>query len=303
MSAVLAIFSDNILPILLVAGFGFALRRLTGIDKQAVSRLTFYIFSPALLYSSLTNSALPISELTTLGGFALLQVLLMGVVGFGFGRMLHFNRNQTIVLVVAAMFSNNGNYGLALNELRYGAEGLAASIPYFVVEAMLVWTVGVIIVSMGTKRWHEALKGLLRLPTLYAVLGALLIKFTGLALPDALQSSLTIAGRGAIPVMLTVLGMQLADVRRIESLKIAAPAVAIRLLIAPIVAFLLLRLFSMSDLNYGASLIQSSMPVAVSTIVLATEFDVLPKAMTTTVVLTTLLSPFALVALIQLFGI
>ncbi len=303
MAAVFAVFEQNILPIMLVAGFGFILRRTTHIDKQAISRLTFYIFSPALLFSSLTASALPLAELTQLGGFAVVQILLMGLVGFGFGRILRFNRNQTIILVVAAMFSNNGNYGLALNELRYGADGLANAIPFYVVEAMLLWTVGVIVVSMGTQSWFEAVKGLLRLPALYAVIAALLVKFTGLAIPVALESSITIAGRGAIPVMLIILGMQIADIKQLDSIKIAAPAVALRILIAPLIAFMLLRLFGMSGLNYRVSLIQSSMPVAVATIVLATEYNLLPKAMTTTVVLTTLLSPFALVALIQLFGL
>ncbi len=303
MGVVFGIFEQNILPILLVAGFGFILRRKTQVDKQTLTRLTFYIFSPALLFSSLVSSPLPLIELTQIGGFAVAQNVVMGLVGLVFGRIFQFNRKQTIILIAAAMFSNNGNYGLALNELRYGADGLSAAIPYYVVEGIFLWTVGVIIFSLGSKSWREALIGLLRLPTLYAVIGAIVVKFSGLTIPAALESSITIAGRGAIPVMLIILGMQIADINRIDSVKIALPAIAMRLLIAPIVAYLLLRLFGMSGLNYNVSLLQASMPVAVASIVLATEYDLMPKAMTTTVVLTTLISPFALVTLIQLFGL
>ena len=303
MQDILTVFTDNILPIMLVASFGFALRRLTEIDKQAISRLTFYVFSPALLFSSLTNSTIPTGDLLRMAGVASVTVVLAGAVAFGFGRIFHLPRQQIIVLVLAAMFGNVGNFGLSLNELRYGDTGLAHAIPYFVVEGILVWTVGVIIVSLGRQSWQAASKGLLKLPALYAIIAALIISTTSLSLPRALQASIDIAGRGAVPVMLIILGMQMADVRALDSLKLAIPAIGVRLLVAPLIALILIPLFQLNGLAYSVSLLQSAVPIAVATIVLTTEYDVLPKAMTTAVVLSTLLSPLTIVALIQLLGL
>lgn len=303
MADVLAVFTQNILPILVVASFGYLLRRVVGLEKQPIARLTFFVFSPCLLFSKLVGSSIPAAELLRLAGFALLSLTLMGVIGFGFGRILRFNRQETIILIMAAMFGNVGNFGLSLNELRYGSDGLAAAIPFYTVEAMLVWTVGVLIVSMGRSNLGESIKGLMKLPAIYAVVGAIVFSATAWTVPDALFSAIDIAGRGAIPVMLIVLGMQMADVREIEQVKLAVPAVGLRLLIGPLVGFALAPLFQIQGLNYSASMLQSSVPVAVATIVLATEYDVLPKAMTTTVVLSTLLAPFTLVAIIQILGL
>ena len=303
MSEILTVFSQNILPILLVAGFGFALRRFIGLEKQPISRLTFYVFSPALIFSLLVNSTIPPAELGQLGLYAATFIAVMALAGFLFGRILRFSTKETIIVMLAAMFANAGNFGLALSDLRYGAPGLARAAPFYVVAGMITWTFGVIIVSLGSQPPLQAVKGLTRLPPLYAVIAALFVTIVGIQVPKPLVDGITIAGRGAVPVMLIVLGMQMADVRQLAQVKVAIPAVAIRLLVAPVVAILLLRLFGMSDLNYSVSLLQSSVPIAVSTIILATEYDILPEAMTTSVVLSSLLGPITLVALIQVFGL
>lgn len=303
MSDVFAVFTENILPILIVAGFGFALRRFVGLEKQPIARLTFFVFSPCLLFSKLVGSTIPAGELVRLAGFALVSLLAMGAIAAGFGRILRFNRQQTIVLVLAAMFGNVGNFGLSLNELRYGSDGLAAAIPYYTVEAMLVWTVGVLIASMGESSFTDSLKGLFKLPAIYAVVAALVVTATAITVPEPLFASIDIAGRGAIPVMLVILGMQMADVKQLDDIRLAVPAVGLRLLIGPLVGLALIPLFQIQGLNYSASMLQSSVPVAVATIVLATEYNVLPRAMTTTVVLSTLLAPFTLVTVIQLLGL
>ena len=265
--------------------------------------MTFYIFAPALLFSLLVESEMEAGELARLSAFSAAAILGMGVVGFGFGRMLNLNRKQTIILMLAAMFGNVGNMGLPLNQLRYGEAGLARAAPYFVMSGMLVYTVGVIITSLGTQPWRKAIVGLTRLPILYALITGLLITVTGYQLPAPILDSVRIAGQGSIPVMLIVLGMQIADVKQIDEIRVALPAVALRLLVAPLVAVGLLTLFQIDGLNYSVSLLQSSTPVAVATIIITTEYDVLPKAMTTTVVLSTLLSPLTLVALIQIFSL
>jgi predicted permease len=103
--------------------------------------------------------------------------------------------------------------------------------------------------------------------------------------------------------MIIVLGMQMADVRDFADIRIALPAIGIRLIIAPLVAIGLTLLFGFEGLTRSVSIIEMATPVAVATIIVTTEFNLLPKAMTTAVVLSTLLSPITLVAFIQLFGL
>ncbi len=303
MDTILTVFTDNILPIFIVAGFGVALRLIWRVDPKPLSHAVFYVLSPCLLFSSLVNSPMSAAQLASLAAFAFANVIVMGMIGYGVGRLLRLPKEAIIIVVMAAMFSNNGNYGLSLNQLRHGDIGLTTAIPYFVISAGLMYTVGVIITSSGKQPWPVALAGLLKLPIFYALLAAVLVFFTGYEIPAALNNGITITGNGAIPLMLVILGMQMADIRRFDEINVALPAVIVRVLIGPLVALGIATALGLDGLNRSVSITQAALPVAVSTIIITTQFDVMPKAMTTTVVLSTLLSPVLMTAVIQLMAL
>jgi predicted permease len=75
-----------------------------------------------------------------------------------------------------------------------------------------------------------------------------------------------------------------------------------RLLIAPLLAIGLSRLFRMSGPSYQAVVLEAAMPAAVLTTILATEFDAEPTFVTTVVLITTLLSPLTLTPLLAFLG-
>ena len=71
MTLLARIFLDNILPIFLAAGTGFVLGRRLKPDLKTVSRLTLYIFSPCLVFTSLTRAELSRQEFGQMAGFTL----------------------------------------------------------------------------------------------------------------------------------------------------------------------------------------------------------------------------------------
>jgi predicted permease len=291
---ILDVFLQNILPIFIVASIGFVLRRRLGLDKQALSKLTFYAFSPALVFSSLVNSQIPGDEMVQLAAYALAVTLLMGVVALLASRLLRLSRLDTMALLLVVMFVNGGNYGLTLNRLRYGEEGLARAVVFFVVSTILVYTIGVLIASMGKASWRASLARLIRLPAFYAVVLAITVYSLDINLPRPLLRGIEVAGTGAIPVMLVVLGMQIADLTDIGRVWLAAPATVLRLMVAPILAVILAGSFGLDGLNRSTSVIEASMPTAVVTTILAVEFGVRPGLVTSAVVLSTILSALTL---------
>ena len=303
MTTALDVFVNNILPIFLVAGLGFALRRVWQVDKQAISRAVFYVLSPYLLFSSLVNAVVPPQELIRLAWFAVISLSLMAGISWVVGRVLRFQPEETAVLMLAAMFSNSANYGLPLNQLRYGETGVAHAIPYVIVSTVLVYTVGVLIASAGRRPWREALSGLARLPILYVVVVALIIYGFQIKLPLFFIRGVKLAGDGALPVMLLVLGMQMADIRQIARWRLTIPAVAMRLVVGPVAGALTVLGLGLMGQSRASSLLEASMPIAVVTTILATEYDLYPEAIAGMVVLSTLLSPFTITAVIQWFGI
>lgn len=303
MTDVFDVLLQNILPIFLVAALGFWLRRYYALDTRTLSGLVFNALSPCLIFSSLTTTILPAAELGRLALFAFLSIVAMGGVALLAGRLLRLPRTETIVLMLTLMFVNGGNYGLTLNQLRYGDEGLSRAIVYYVVSTILVYSIGVVLASMGHVDLRTAVVRLLRVPALYAVILAVVVLGLDLTVPVPLARGIQVAGAGAIPVMLVVLGMNMADLRGFSELRLAVPATALRLLAGPIVAVALAAWLGLQGLSRSTSIIEASMPAAVITTVLATEFDVCPAAVTGIVALSTVVSPISLTAVIYLLGI
>lgn len=303
MNDIIAVLTQNIFPIFIVAGFGYALRRWAGLEKQALSRAVFYVLSPCLVFSSLVTSQLAAAELFDLVSFTLLTILSMGILAWLLARALHLSRTETAALMLMVMFVNGGNYGLTLNQLRYGDEGLARAVVYFVSSTVILYTIGIFLASSGQLSWRQALSRLWQMPPVYATVLALLVYGFQIPLPLPLLRGVEVAGAGAIPVMLLVLGMQLADLQGQARLRLAIPAISLRLLIAPVVALGLTFLLNMEGLARSTSIIEASMPPAVFNIILATEFDLQPTAVTSIVAIATLLSPITLAVIITYLGL
>lgn len=280
---------------------GFVLRMYLKLDKRTLSSLTFYALSPALVFTSLVSSSLAGEEVVQIALLTVIVTLLIGLVGLIASRLMRLSRTDTIAILLVLMFVNSGNYGLTLNQLRFGDDGLARAVVFFVVSTMLVFTLGVFIASLGQANWRDSLIRLLKLPAFYAIIGAMLVYFLDISVPAPIMRGLEVAGSGAIPVMLIVLGMQIADLSNLQRIWLAGPASALRLIIAPLLAVLVASWLGLEGLSRSTSIIEASMPTAVITTIIATEYNIRPGLVTSTVVLSTLLSALAVPLVITVF--
>jgi predicted permease len=297
-----SIFIDNILPIFLAAGTGFFLGRRLRPDLKTVSRLTLYIFSPCLVFTSLTSAALSTGEFWGMAVFTLLVVGIMAAVSFFAGLALRLERRLLVTLIVASVFVNGGNYGLALNKFAFGDAALARAVIYFVFSTITVYTLGVTISSLGKPgtSLRHALMQVIALPSFYGLIAAGVIRSTGWELPLALSRPISLLSEASIPVMLVLLGLQMAETREWPRARIALIGLAsfLQLVIAPIVGLLLAAALGLAGVTRQAAVLEAAMPTAVITTILAVEYDLDTAFVTGTVVLSTLLSPLTLTPLI-----
>jgi len=251
----------------------------------------------------MVDAQLPNGDLAGLAGFALADILAMIVVGLLISLVLRLSRLNTAFMVLAVSQINAGNYGLTFNLLRYGQPGLQLASVFFTMSALLTLTLGVFIASLGTVSWKEALRRLFRQPVLYAALFGVAARALKLDFPTGVDSALHLAASGMIPLMLVLLGMQIADTDSLEGIRLAIPAALARVAIGPLVAVGLAMLFGLEGLEKATGILEASMPTAVVTTILATEFGVRPRAMTSAVLISTLLTVISLPLVIQLFNL
>ncbi|MEN8241046.1 MAG: AEC family transporter [Chloroflexota bacterium] len=302
MTNLLTLFSTNLLPILLCAAAGYLLAKTMNLDTKTISKVIFYIFSPALVFQLISSSELEQSAVLQIVGFAVSSTIVVGLVTFLITRLFKFDRKTIVAILLTTMFTNAGNYGLSLNGFTFGKEALAYASIYFVCSATMIYTLGVAIASMGKASLKEALLNLLRFPTLYALLIGIVFNLTNWQLPIALGRAVDTLGAGAIPAMLVMLGMQLGSAKIEGRLSTIGLAAGIRLVLGPIIAYATSLLFMLEGPALQAGVTEASMPTAVMAIILASEFDVRPAFVSTVVAASTILSPLTLTPLIAFLG-
>lgn len=302
MSDLLDLFNNNVLPIFLAAGTGYVGSKYLQLTPRSVSQVAFYIFSPCLIFNLLTTSQLGGEDVTRMAGFALATVLALGLLTWALGHALRLERRLLSAVLLTVMFGNAGNYGLSLNLFAFGETALAHASLYFVTSAVLIYTVGVIIASLGSMSLKMALLGLFKIPGIYAVALALLFNRLGWQLPLPLDRTVGLLADAAIPVLMVLMGIQLQHARWNGQALALTLTNLLRLVVAPALAFALSLLFRLQGPALQAGVLESAMPTAVLMIVLATEYEVEPAFVTTVVLTSTLLSPLTVTPLLAFLG-
>jgi len=296
-----AILYNNIVPVFIAIGLGYILERRLKIEIKSVSRTIFYALTPCLVFSSLVKSTVSGGEFWRIASFEVLITLVVALVAWGVARALRFDRAMESAFLLATIFVNAGNYGLSVNQLAFGDEALTRAVIYFVVSSLLINTSGVYLASRGKARAGEALLNVLKVPIVYAVFLAVLVKLINLNVTGSpVFKAVEMVGQGAVPLMLLLLGMQLAKTPLAQGMKTAGLATLIRLAVAPAIAWPLASLLGLTGPALQACVVEASMPTAVTTAVLAIEFDARPEFVTSVIFLSTLVSPITLTPIIAL---
>jgi hypothetical protein len=296
------LFINNLLPIFIIAGIGYAVGRWMKVPPRNFSVIAYYVFNPCLVISILVRNQLQASDMLRMMGFALTIFIASGGIAWLVGRLLGFERRLVAAMVLTTMLMNTSNLGVPVNLFAFGETAVAYASLYFVTNFVFANTVGVMVASMGTASPRKALSNLLKVPTTYAVLLAIVIIQMGWTLPLPIDRAVTLLGDAAVPSMLILLGLQFQEARWTGQNLALGVVANIRLLIGPLIAVALVPLFGLHGIARQTAITESAMPTAVITMVLSSEYDVEPAFVATAIFFTTLLSPLTLTPLLYLLG-
>jgi predicted permease len=301
MIELLQIFVDNIAPILLIAGLGYIIGKRLNLETDAVSALNFNILSPALVFHSVYNSNIGGDELASIAlSFIVFQAVMLSLAWFVL-RVQAVSAEQRSNVFLAVISMNVGNYGLSLVAFAFGEAVLSRAVIIFIVNATMNYTIGVYIASNGNVGAKDALIAVLRNPPLYAVFVAFGLRALNIEMPVVASRSIQTLAEAAIPMMLIMLGLQLARFQPVPRIwNLLATGISLRMLLAPIVAMLISSVFALTGDAHIAFVLQASMPTSVVSLVLATEYRLDRNLALTFVFITTLISPITLSILIAL---
>ena len=150
----------------------------------------------------------------------------------------------------------------------------------------------------------------MRMPPLYAVLTALVVRFGGMRpalMGDGVLGDLfrgvALVGDATVPILLVILGLQLAEIEGIDQRRLVALATGLRLVLSVPIALLLAGSLGLDELSTKLAVILASMPTAVNMTIFAIEFDVRPRFVSSVVTTSTVASVITLTVLLAFIGV
>lgn len=274
--SLVSVLTSAVLPVVAVAGVGYALGTVRGVDVDPLATVTLYVLAPALVFHSLVTTPIDAATVARLGagvvGFTAAIVALAAVVG----RLLGETEPVLGGLLLSTGFSNAGNYGIPLSAFAFGALGRSTAVLYIAVQSVLMYTLGIYVATRGqTASTGGALRRVLRQPLVHAVVVALVVRWLSLAPPtdSAFMETVKLTGDAAIPVMLLLLGIQLADSTGGGTVRRVLPAVELKLLVAPVLALGVALLVGLDGPVGRVFVLECAMPAAITPLMFAIEFE------------------------------
>jgi predicted permease len=238
-----------------------------------------HFFLPALAFGLVATTpvdrsffAVPLTAaVVTLGAIAAAFVIY---------RLLPFfadhNRSAIGVLILAAAFGNVTYLGLpVINEMLGTQFGYAAILYDLLATTPILLTLGALIAARygtgGDSSFAGSFKRVIKLPPLWAVAGGIAVNLGGITVPRIVLETAALMGKAVIPVMIFTVGLAL-DFRDIKRLPAAVPALIIKLVVSPLVAWWTGSALGLSGRVLEAAVIEGAMPVMVLSLVIADEF-------------------------------
>ncbi|MFZ5814760.1 MAG: AEC family transporter [Bacillota bacterium] len=280
----------TVLPVFLLAGLGYLARTVLKADVKDPAKLAIYLMTPGLLMNSVLTSQLGAGEVGTIVAFVLLLTAAMIGITLGVARLLGWRPVEGNAAVLSTGFMNAANYGLPVVLLAFGQAGFDRAAIFVVVESILMYSVAVFFAARGRMDWRQAVVSVFKLPLIWAAGFALTMRLLGIALPDFLMKPIGLLADGAIVLVVILLGMQVASIRLRGSLPKIGVAVLIRLVLSPLVALALVAWLKPDPLTAKVLVLESAMPAAVNTTLLAVQFDAEPDQVSGVTLASTLLS-------------
>jgi malate permease and related proteins len=304
LAEIFATLFDVIVPLSIPVIAGALLSRFGRLEIKPLLNFTLYYITPFLIFDTLMEARLSREDVYLTLAYSLLTLILLAVVANILGKLLKLPANDIAGLTLISSFTNSVNYGIPLTLLAFGQLGLEKASVYIVMQMILMHTLGIFFAARSHFTIKNATKSVFALPAIYAVFLALVLRTFDLSLPGGLSTGVSMIAEAYPPIVLAVLGAQMANVKTERITRNARitfwSGMGMRLLIAPLIALVCLNLLKIEGIMFSTLFVLSCMPVAINAGILAEKFDASPKVLTKTILWTTLLSFFVLPILIVL---
>ena len=299
-------------PLFALVFVGYGLMRFSGWPAAMSDNLSRFVFSvamPAMLFRMMSDlSRLPPVDARLLMAFfgSCLIVFILGrLVAW---KLFGLDGAGQSLFGLGGVFSNNVLLGIPLAKVTLGEAALPSVALVLVFNSLTLWTLVTVSVewarhgSFTAHGFVKTVKAVLKTPIVASILSGTLFGLSGLPVPALIDQPLAMVGTAAAPLAMIVLGMGLAEYGIREGWQISTAITAVKLLVQPLVVWLLARLLGLPPLETRVVVLLASLAVGANVYLMARQFKVLEGPVAGSLLPSTMLSALTTPLIVSLMG-
>jgi len=256
---------EVLFPVFFIVGIGYFLgKKSPNLDTSFITNYAANFGTPALVIFAVLSSGVTYSIFAEYFIYSLIAIILFAIIGILF---LIPMKKDFISELPPFILPNTGNMGIPICLFAYGSLGMGVAAAISSVVVLLHFTLNVF---LANKKFD--IKIIIKSPSFYAILFAVLFLYFEIKTPTFVLNTVMLLAYGMIVLILISLGVALTKLK-VFSFKSSVISSIGRVIIGPIIGFILIKIFDLSGFAAGVLLIQSSMPSAILTYLIASMYS------------------------------
>ncbi len=256
---------EVLFPVFFIVGIGYYLgKRDPNFDTTFITNYSANFGAPALFVFAITSSGVTYSVFSEYFIYSIIALSLFALTGVVF---LFFMKKDISRELPPFFLPNTGNMGIPICLFAYGTLGMGVAAAISSLVVLLHFTVNIFLAS---KKFD--IKIILKSPSTYAVIIAVGFLYFDMEMPKVVLNTVMLLGYAMIVMILMSLGVSLTQLK-VFSFKSSVITSIGRVIIGPLIGYLIIKIFNLSGYAAGVLLIQSSMPSAILTYLIASMYS------------------------------
>tara|TARA_B100000929_G_scaffold37116_1_gene26510 strand:+ start:471 stop:1370 length:900 start_codon:yes stop_codon:yes gene_type:complete len=256
---------EIIFPVFFVIAIGYFLgKKNPNLDTSFITNYAANFGTPSLIIFALTSTGVTFAIFAEYFIYALILLINFGIVGIIF---LILMKKDYIRELPPFILPNTGNMGIPICLFAYGKLGMGVAAAISSLVVFLHFTLNVFL----AKKEFDFIV-VLKSPSFYAILIIVAFLYFEIDMPQFVLNTVMLLAYAMIVLILMSLGIALTQMK-IFSFKSAFISSIGRVIVGPIIGFILIKIFNLSGFAAGVLLIQSSMPSAILCYLVASMYS------------------------------
>ena len=286
---------EVIFPVFFVIGVGYYLgKKNPKFDTNFITNFAGNIGTPAMIFYTVTTTGITLSIFVSYFFYALLMIGGFTIIGL---ILLFFLKKDLSMELPPLILPNTGNMGIPICLFAYGTVGLGVASAIASVIILFHFTLGIFLAKKSF-----SLDVVIKSPPVYAIIISILFLYFQIKTPLFLENTTFLLTYATIFLVLMSLGIALTRFK--FSLKDSIILSLCRVILGPVIAFIIIYNFDLSGFAAGVLLIQSAMPSAILNYLVGSMYS--PKkvvdSIASTIVVSTLMS-FITIPIVVFFAL